>query len=157
MSFNYESRFVSLNCTLWGHFFFLYTHLTPIGLCPLGRSVISQVSFFSIAFISSSIVAFHFGSQTAFSNEIVLTLARDIPGAPYRLSHKDLEDLETLDFLVQFQLHLSFPNWSPPLSFLRSRLHHLELGVSPRLPQLTALPIGSSNPSELLHLAQHLY
>jgi hypothetical protein len=55
--------------------FFLYTHLTLIVLCPLGRSVISQVSFFSIAFISSSIATFHFGSRTASSNEIISTSA----------------------------------------------------------------------------------
>jgi hypothetical protein len=54
----------------YGVIFFLCTHLTPIGLCPLSRSVISQVLFFSIIFISLSIVAFHFGSRTTFSNEI---------------------------------------------------------------------------------------
>jgi hypothetical protein len=121
ISFNYESRLVPCALCLvpCGVIFFLYTNLTSIGLCPLGRSVISQVLFFLIAFISSSFVAFHFRSRTAF----ILYHLADIPGPPHRLSHRDFEDSEILSFLVQPQFHMSFSssrrsNWVSHLDFL---------------------------------------
>jgi hypothetical protein len=81
----------------------------------------------------------------------------DIPGAPPQLSHRDLKDPEILGFSVRLQLPLSFSNWSLLQSFSNSKLHHLELGVSARLPQLSALPSSSSSLSEVPHSIRHLY
>jgi hypothetical protein len=73
------------------------------------------------------------------------------------LDDKYLKDPETLGFSIRSQLHLSFPNWSPLQSFSNSTLHQLVLGLSSRLPQLSAFPAGSSSLSELFDLARYLY
>ena len=48
----------------WHFCFVLYTHLTPISLCPFGREMSSHVLFFSMDLISSSITSLHLLSCT---------------------------------------------------------------------------------------------
>lgn len=54
------------------------SHLHPIGLFPAGRSVISQVEFFSKAQISSNTAPFHFSRVSGSSTYLGIWVSSEV-------------------------------------------------------------------------------
>jgi hypothetical protein len=116
ITFDYESHIV-LSIMPSGVIFFLYTHLTLIGLCHLDNYVISQVSLFSIVFISSCISVFHFESRATSSYEII-SASRHIRCTSSIISYR-YQRFQNLEFLGSALILYEFFKLESSLKFLK--------------------------------------